>query len=91
MEAFMDQCSCEFNDAIGPGGFGNVEASSTEHGPFKAEVFGADVGHAQLEENTRGGPYRNQMSGASPFMDGGTVLSEHLLKNGMTSALKQKV
>lgn len=87
----MDDLLGECHDAGGAGGFGEVETEAAEHGPFEAEVFGADIGEAELEQDAGGGPNGDQMRGATSFSNGGAVFAEDFLIDGMTRATEEEV
>jgi hypothetical protein len=89
--AGVDDLLGEFHDAGGAGGFGEVEAEAAEHGPFETEVFGADIGEAELEQDAGSGPDGNQMRGATSFCNGGAVFTEDFLIDGMTCATEEEV
>jgi hypothetical protein len=89
--AGVDELLGEFDNAGGAGGFGEVETEAAEHGPFEAEVFGADIGETELEQDAGGGPNGNQMRGATSFSNGGAVFAENFLIDGVTRAAEEEV
>ena len=57
--------------------------------PFEAEVFGDDVGEAEMEKVAGGGPNGREMAGAAAGGDLIAKMTEHALVAGLTRGFQQ--